>query len=211
MICVMVCDKNCEKCPYPDCINDDMDLDDYAEASKRDEMLGFKSTGRRIKSNSRKKNYYATNRDKCLARCKEHYLKNKEKYKAYRTQYYQDNKERILLRQLQYDRKRRRKQHKPRAERWDNPRRYITYARHKRNMIQRQLATACGLSVSTIWKYESGCPEKMRCWDAIVAVMPEIEELRHMNCHDYCDWRSECTGNECYLKTIHLTHNRRMI
>lgn len=35
-----VCDKQCEACPYPDCINDEMDLDDYREADARDRALG---------------------------------------------------------------------------------------------------------------------------------------------------------------------------
>lgn len=35
-----VCDKQCAACPYPDCINDEMDLDDYREADARDRALG---------------------------------------------------------------------------------------------------------------------------------------------------------------------------
>lgn len=35
-----VCDKQCEGCPYSDCINDEMDLDDYREADARDRALG---------------------------------------------------------------------------------------------------------------------------------------------------------------------------
>lgn len=35
-----VCDKRCEACQYPDCVNDAMDLDDYREADARDRALG---------------------------------------------------------------------------------------------------------------------------------------------------------------------------
>lgn len=35
-----VCDKRCEGCQYPDCVNDAMDLDDYREADARDRALG---------------------------------------------------------------------------------------------------------------------------------------------------------------------------
>lgn len=36
----MICNKDCFVCPYPDCINDEMDAADRRESRARDKLLG---------------------------------------------------------------------------------------------------------------------------------------------------------------------------
>ena len=63
-----VCNKDCFHCPYPDCINDQMDHEDYIEASKRDKAL--RSTPKSKKVAAQKKAYYEANREKLAAQQK---------------------------------------------------------------------------------------------------------------------------------------------
>ncbi len=63
-----VCDKDCFNCPYPDCINDQMDHEDYIEASARDKEL--RATPKSKKRAAQQKAYYEANREKLAAQQK---------------------------------------------------------------------------------------------------------------------------------------------
>ena len=63
-----ICDKDCFHCPYPDCINDQMDHEDYIEASKRDKAL--RSTPKSKKLAAQQKAYREANREKLAAQQK---------------------------------------------------------------------------------------------------------------------------------------------
>lgn len=117
----MNCDKRCEVCPYPDCINDAMDAADYAESRERDRKLG---THHRTKRESkavlaamtpeeraeRKKAlcrmYYQRNREERLAYQKAYREAHLEERKAYRRRYYQEHIEQERERQRRWKRKR---------------------------------------------------------------------------------------------------------
>lgn len=100
-----VCDKRCEVCPYPDCINDEMDLDDYREADARDRALG---TVRKAKDpppvggDAAKKEAarerYAAKREERLAYTRKWRAEHPDAGK----EYYQQNRERLLAQARAY-------------------------------------------------------------------------------------------------------------
>lgn len=63
-----ICNKDCFHCPYPDCINDDMDHEDYVEAAERDREL--RSTPEKRKLAAQQKAYREANREKVAAQQK---------------------------------------------------------------------------------------------------------------------------------------------
>lgn len=108
-----VCDKRCEACPYPDCINDEMDLDDYREADARDRALG---TVRKAKDpppvggDAAKKE---AARERAREKAREYNKAHREKIRAYyqkwlaehpdaRKEYYRQNRERLLAQARAY-------------------------------------------------------------------------------------------------------------
>jgi len=114
-----ICDKDCFHCPFPDCINDAMDADDYAEARGRDKLLKCPARqGRRPdrsvdeqrrermdRRNARARARYAENREAILARAKARREADPEyaaRQKAYRQAYYQANRDAIRDRQKAY-------------------------------------------------------------------------------------------------------------
>lgn len=60
-----ICNKDCFNCPYPDCINDCMDHEDYVEAAERDREL--RSTPEKRKLAAQQRAYYEANREKVAA------------------------------------------------------------------------------------------------------------------------------------------------
>ena len=109
----MICDKQCEACPYPDCINDEMDAADYAESRERDRKLGAKRASKaalgaltpeeraeRQKALCRK--YYRENREERLAYQRAYREAHREERKAYRRKYYREHREEELERQRRW-------------------------------------------------------------------------------------------------------------
>ena len=110
-----ICDKNCFACPFPDCINDEMDADDYAEARGRDKLLQCHTgQGRRPdrsveaqrreqmdRKNAYNRAWYAKNRETILAKAKARRESDPE-YAARRDAYYQARRAEILDRQKAY-------------------------------------------------------------------------------------------------------------
>ena len=109
----MICNKDCFACPYPDCINDEMDLDDYREADARDRALG---TVRKAKGpppvggDAAKK---AAARERARAKAREYNKAHREKIREYyqkwlaehpdaRKEYYRQNRERLLAQARAY-------------------------------------------------------------------------------------------------------------
>lgn len=114
-----ICDKNCFACPFPDCINDTMDADDYAEARGRDRLLKCPTgQGRRPdrtveerrreqmdRKNACNRAWYAKNRESILTALRERRESDPEyaaQRKAYRRAHYLANREAILERQKAY-------------------------------------------------------------------------------------------------------------
>ena len=106
------CNKDCFNCPFDDCINDEMDSEDYAEAAKRDNLI--KDTPERQRRLANQRSYYCSHREEILAYEREYRQKNREliraksrhqyreKRKAQQKEYYQANKEKIAAKQKEH-------------------------------------------------------------------------------------------------------------
>ena len=104
-----VCDKRCEACQYPDCVNDAMDLDDYREADARDRALG---TVRKAKdpppvggdaakkeaARERAREYNKAHR----AELREYFRKWRAEHPGAQKEYYRQNRERELAKARAY-------------------------------------------------------------------------------------------------------------
>lgn len=118
-----ICDKDCFRCPYPDCVNDAMDAEDYAEARGRDRLLKCPTgQGRRPdrsveaqrreqmdRKNAYNRAWYAKNREAILTALRERRESDPEyaaQRKAYRRAHYLANRDAILARQKEYNRRR---------------------------------------------------------------------------------------------------------
>lgn len=104
-----VCDKQCEACPYPDCINDEMDLDDYREADARDRALGTVrkakdpppvggDTAKKEAARERAREYNKAHR----AEIRAYYQKWHAEHPDARKEYYRQNRERLLAKARAY-------------------------------------------------------------------------------------------------------------
>lgn len=108
-----VCDKQCEGCPYSDCINDEMDLDDYREADARDRALGTvrkakdpplvggdtaKKEAARERARAKAREYNKAHR----AELREYYKKWRAENPDARKEYYRQNRGRLLAQARAY-------------------------------------------------------------------------------------------------------------
>lgn len=70
-----VCDKDCFNCPYEDCINDQMDHENYRESAAREKELFMTPKKRKIAAG--KKAYREANREKYNAYMREYKRKRR--------------------------------------------------------------------------------------------------------------------------------------
>lgn len=78
-----VCDYDCFHCPYEECINDEMRLEDYQEGKKLELISGAKEYKTSESHRAAQKKYYEENKEKVAAYSKKYYEENKEKWKEY--------------------------------------------------------------------------------------------------------------------------------
>ena len=78
-----ICNRDCFHCPYEDCINDELLLEDYQVEKEIDLLSGAREykTPKAIRASNKK--YYEENKEKVAARNKKYYEENKEKWKEY--------------------------------------------------------------------------------------------------------------------------------
>lgn len=88
-----VCDYDCFHCPYEDCINDEMRLEDYQEGKKLELISGAKEYKTSESHRAAQKKYYEKNKERLAAYQKKYREKNKEKVAATQKKYYEENKE----------------------------------------------------------------------------------------------------------------------
>lgn len=108
-----VCDKRCEACQYPDCVNDAMDMDDYREADARDRALGTvrkakdpppvggdaaKKEAARERARAKAREYNKAHR----AELREYYKKWRAEHPGAQKEYYRQNRERLLAQARAY-------------------------------------------------------------------------------------------------------------
>ena len=77
-----ICNKDCLHCPYPDCINDDLDYEDYKAAAQIEREIILPRTAKQRKVAAQKKAYYEANREKVAAQHKAYREANREKVAA---------------------------------------------------------------------------------------------------------------------------------
>ena len=88
-----VCDYDCFHCPYEDCINDEMRLEDYQEGKELELISGAKKYNTSESHRAAQKKYREENKEKAAAYSKKYREENKEKVAAYSKKYYEENKE----------------------------------------------------------------------------------------------------------------------
>lgn len=85
----MKCNLDCFNCPYPDCVNDDLSLEEYREDINPQEVP------REVRMARERANRYAIkNRQANRERSIKHYYANKEKYNQQATEWQRENRER---------------------------------------------------------------------------------------------------------------------
>ena len=105
-----VCNKDCFRCPFEDCVLDELDYEDYKELSAIESDFIVQKTDIQKKLAAQKKAYYEANREKEAARQKAYYEANREKLAAYQKAYREANREKVAARQKDYDEANREKQ-----------------------------------------------------------------------------------------------------
>ena len=77
-----VCNKDCFCCPYPDCICDELDHEDYKELARIERTEIFPRSQAQKKVAASKKAWYEANREKVAASQKAYREANREKVAA---------------------------------------------------------------------------------------------------------------------------------
>lgn len=84
-----MCNLDCFNCPYDDCINDELSLDEYKED------INPRDIPKEVRMARERANRYARkNRQANRERSTRHYHENKEKYKEQATEWQKENRER---------------------------------------------------------------------------------------------------------------------
>ena len=78
-----ICNHDCFHCPYEDCINDELLLEDYQVEKEIDLLSGAREYKTPKAIRARNKEYYEENKEKVAAARKKYYEENKEKWKEY--------------------------------------------------------------------------------------------------------------------------------
>lgn len=141
----MICDKDCENCRFDDCMNDEMDAEDYEEADRRDRLC-ISETKARQRERSREK--YQRSKERCKAYSHAYYLKHKEESKAYHKQYNAEHRQRINAQKQEYGKRNR--------GRYGQKQRTLRIERMALGLTQKQVAKHFGVSPSAVSQWERG-------------------------------------------------------
>ena len=97
-----ICNRDCFHCPYEDCINDELLLEDYQVEKEIDLLSGARGYKTPKAIRAAQKQYREENKEKVAARNKKYREENKEKVAAYSKQYREENKEKVAAYKKQY-------------------------------------------------------------------------------------------------------------
>ena len=97
-----VCDYDCFHCPYEDCINDELLLEDYQVEKEIDLLSGAREYKTSESHRVAQKKYYEENKEKVAAARKKYREENKEKVAAARKKYREENKEKVAAARKKY-------------------------------------------------------------------------------------------------------------
>ena len=95
-----VCDRDCFHCKFPDCINDGMEAEDYAQSKELDRELT--QTRKQKKKAAYWRTYHEANREKLAAQKRAYYKANREKVAAQQRAYREANREKLAAYQRAY-------------------------------------------------------------------------------------------------------------
>lgn len=78
-----ICNRDCFHCPYEDCINDELLLEDYQVEKEIDLLSGAREYNTSESHRAAQKKYREENKEKVAAYSKKYREENKEKWKEY--------------------------------------------------------------------------------------------------------------------------------
>lgn len=145
----MICDKNCANCPFDDCINDEMDAEDFKESMQRDKLLATEEEKRQA-AKSRAK--YLKKRESCLAYAKAYYRAHKKEAAAYQKTYRKRNRRKIIAYQRAYEQRNREGCGAEQAR--------LRVQREALGLTQKDAARIFGVSPSMVSRWERGLDRK---------------------------------------------------
>ena len=97
-----ICNRDCFHCPYEDCINDELLLEDYQVEKEIDLLSGAREYNTSESHRAAKKKYREENKEKVAAYSKKYREENKEKVAAYSKKYREENKEKAAAYRKKY-------------------------------------------------------------------------------------------------------------
>lgn len=127
----MMCDRNCFECPYPDCVLDEVSLEEYRESDERDKQE--ERAEKLASAKDKKAEWRIKNIEKHRKSCREYAERNPDRMRKY----YEDNKDAINEKRRSYrernrDRIRAAERERMRRYRAENPEYYRQKEREAR-------------------------------------------------------------------------------
>ena len=163
-----ICTGDCFHCPFPDCVNDSMTIQDYRAEAKLDRELREEIRGSRQRERDPYfAEYRAQNREAIAARHRNYYAANRNRIAAYKRDWYAANRDRVRAEQDAYREAARFRTDQAAAQ-------ALRGCRKAAGLSQMQLAALVRLAHVTISRYETGAspfkPEIFR------EALPELEQ-----------------------------------
>ena len=103
------CNRDCFNCPYPDCILEELEAEDYAEQRRIEREIVNPKSKRQEKRTAYQRAHYEANREKLTAYRRAYREANREEIAAKQRAYYEANREKLAAYQREYRRKRKEK------------------------------------------------------------------------------------------------------
>ena len=94
-----VCNRDCFNCPFPDCVLETLEAEDYRMQREAAELL---KTPEQKKIAAKKRAYYEANRDEIAAKKRAYREANRDEIAAYQRAYYEANRDEIAAKQRAY-------------------------------------------------------------------------------------------------------------
>ena len=142
-----ICDKDCLNCRFDDCINDEMDAQDYQESDRRDKLC--QSEAKR-KMRAKNKAAYEKRRADKLAYARDYYQKHKEEAMEYQRRYRADEANRKRANAV------RRKWERRNRGLYGQKQKILRTKRLRLGLTQKEVAMIIGVTPSCIGQWERG-------------------------------------------------------
>ena len=186
-----ICNRDCEHCPYPDCICDSMSYEEYRAAVKADREAAREERRRRIIAQpvhteaERLRKYRALNPEKVRKYNREYRQKNKEKVaernRAWRNAHREEisAKRRELIKEFpdygEHIRESQKQLRKRNRDRYGESQKVIRVFRQSLQLTQAAFGEKLGVRFYTVNKWEHGVLRAP--WERIYEVFPEMRDF----------------------------------